>query len=71
VIDIRNRRFLQKFNSEKIISHFLLEEERRDTGKAKRHRIQQQQSTKISTPTILCPTSMPTINSSVSPTNDE
>jgi hypothetical protein len=55
----------------KKLSHFLLEEERRDTGKAKRHRIQQQQSTKISTPTILCPTSMPTINSSVSPTNDE
>jgi hypothetical protein len=55
----------------KKLSHFLLEEERRDTGKAKRHRIQQQQSTKISTPTILCPTSMPTINPSVSPTNDE
>jgi hypothetical protein len=54
----------------KKLSDFLLEEERRDLKQVKRIKVQQQ-SLETSTHTILCPTSMPNINSSGSPTIDE
>ncbi|CAF1932787.1 unnamed protein product [Rotaria magnacalcarata] len=55
----------------KKLSDFLLEEERRDTTKAKRLRTQQQETDDTSASTTISPTQIPILNLSATPVNDK